>query len=304
MLANFFGKSNPANFIIIFLVFLVYATGAFFVDATPKTGLLFLGSMFFGFLVLFFFFNFILSKNKLTLFNSYGFLFYVLLLGSFPQILFDRNELISNIILLIMLRRVYSLRTPKEVVKKVFDSGFWLGILFILNPFMLVFAGLIYSSISLFQKLSLRSFLIPVLGFSVPLICYFTYCYWYGMETEFYQLFYLYTDYDYHIYFENRLMIPMIVVGTFTILSIIFKTPSVLQVSGNYRKFWTLLILNLLIALIYVGLTKDKTGAELLCALFPTAIVLTNGIEGFSKPFYQDLVLGLFAIMPIVLFIF
>ena len=32
MLANFFGKSNPANFIVIFLLFLCYATMAFFSD--------------------------------------------------------------------------------------------------------------------------------------------------------------------------------------------------------------------------------------------------------------------------------
>lgn len=303
MLANFFGKSNPANYIILFVVFLTYATGAFFAGYTDETRPLKLISLGAGFLVLFFFFNFILAKNKLTLYNTYGFLFFVLLFGAFPQTFFDSDTLILNILLLIMLRRIYSLRTPKSIIKKMFDSGFWLGILFILDPFTAVFAGLIYSSISLFQKIDFRSFLIPVLGFVTPLVCYFTYCFWNDSTGDFYQLFYLYTDYDYSVYAENKMLVPIIIIGILTLLSIIFKTPRVIQVSGSYRKFWTLTIVNLLISIVFVLLTKDRTGAELLCVFLPLAVILTNGIEGFSKSFFQDIIIGLFVLMPIILFI-
>ncbi len=303
MLANFFGKSNPANYIIIFVVFLAYATGAFFMGYAVEKSILWFATLLLGFLILFFFFNFILAKNKLTLYNSYGFFFFVLLFGSFPQTFFNREVLVINVILLIMLRRVYSLRTPKGVVKKMFDSGFWLAILFILDPFTAVFALLIYSSIALFQKLTIQSFLIPIAGFMTPLICYFTYCFWYDSISDFYHLFYWYTDYDYSIYRESKLMIPLIAIGIITLLSIVFKTPRVIQVSGNYRKFWTLIILNLIISVGYILLTIENNGTELLCAFFPTAVILTNGIEGFGRSFFQDLVLGLFTLMPIVLLI-
>jgi len=83
MLANFFGKSNPANFIVIFSIFL----GFFLTHGiTSIPSAIFNFSfvldqvlMLIFFLVFFFFFNFILSKNKLTLYNSYGFLIFVLL---------------------------------------------------------------------------------------------------------------------------------------------------------------------------------------------------------------------------------
>ncbi|MDC1168715.1 hypothetical protein OAT36_07385, partial [Flavobacteriaceae bacterium] len=78
MLANFFGKSNPVNFIVIFSIFL----GFFLVSSIS---LIPISTIDFSivlekvlqlvlFLVFFFFYNFILSKNKLTLYNSYGFL--------------------------------------------------------------------------------------------------------------------------------------------------------------------------------------------------------------------------------------
>lgn len=303
MLANFFGKTDPINFIIIFALFLCYATAEFFLGLSDFISPLWIGSMLVLYLLLFFFFNFVLGKNKLTLYNSYGFLFFVLLFGFFPFVIFDRHELLVNVILLIMLRRVYSLRTPKSIYKKMFDSGFWLAILFILDPFSLVFGLLILSSILLFQKFNLKTAFLPIIGFIAPLICYFTYCYWMDDIDSFVRLFTWYTDYDYSFYHSNKVKIPMIFVGTIVLLSILFKTPKVLLVSGNYRKFWTLVILNLLVSIAFILITKNRNGAELMCAFFPLAVILTNGIEGFSKELYRDLVLGIFVLTPVIIFI-
>lgn len=307
MIANFFGKSNPVNFIIIFGVFLSFFFTAFFLE--PEEYSLQTQTMLWNlsivglFVLLFFFFNFILAKNKLTLYNSYGFLFFVLLFGIFPFTIFDQQELIMNVVLLIMLRRVYSLRTPKVIYKKMFDSGFWLAILYILEPFTLIYGILLYVSILLFQKLNFRTFLIPIIGFLAPLICYFSYCFWTDNLNEFLNLFYWYTDYDFSFYSNDKVMIPLIFVGIITVLFILFKTPKVFLISGNYRKFWSLTILNLLVAIGFIIFSKERTGAELMCAFFPIAIILTNGIEGFSKRFFKDVILGVFLLIPIILFI-
>jgi hypothetical protein len=227
----------------------------------------------------------------------------VLLFGIFPFAIFDREELIVNVILLVMLRRVYSLRTPKAVVKKMFDSGFWLSIVFIIEPFTLVFGLLIYISIGLFQKLTFQTALIPLVGFLTPLMCYFSYCFYIDDVNGFLQLFAWYTDYNYGFYTTQKVMIPLIFLGVVTVVSILFKTPKVFLISGNYRKFWSLTILNLLVSIGYVAITKDRNGAELMAVFFPVAVILTNGIESFSKRFFQDVILGIFALIPVVLFI-
>ena len=132
MLANFFGKSNPANFIVIFSIFL----GLFLAKSISSISIITVNlvveqvSILALFLLMFLFYNFILSKNKLTLYNSYGLLLFVLFFGFYPETMSNRNEVFLNVLLLVFLRRVYSIRSGKDVYKKIFDSGFWLGILF------------------------------------------------------------------------------------------------------------------------------------------------------------------------------
>lgn len=301
MLANFFGKSNLANFIVIFLLFLCYATIAFFSDFSVNKSIEGIFMSIGLHLLTFSLFNFILAKNKLTLYNSYGFFFLILLFGIFPFVIFDRQTLLLNVILLLMLRRVYSLRTPKDTFKKIFDSGLCLGTLFILNPFTLVFGVLVYSAILLFKKLNLRTFFIPMVGFSVPLVCYVTYCFWHDKISDFTQLFTWYTDYDFNFYTSNSyITVPLIFIGTLTILSIFLKTPKVILISGNYRNFWVLVIVNFIVAIGFILITKERNGSELMFIFFPTAVILTNGIEGLSKRFFQDVILILFVLISIL----
>ena len=70
MLANFFGKSNPVNFIVVFLVFLGYYIANFlivnsiqFFDINVILNQLLTVILF---LFLFLFYNFILIKNKIN----------------------------------------------------------------------------------------------------------------------------------------------------------------------------------------------------------------------------------------------
>ena len=79
------------------------------------------------FTLLFFGVNFIISKNKLTLDNSYALLFYLLVISFFSTYLYDYKVVLEYIIHLLFLRKVYSLQTLNEVFKKLFDAGFWLG---------------------------------------------------------------------------------------------------------------------------------------------------------------------------------
>jgi hypothetical protein len=102
MLANFFGKSNPVNFIVVFLVFLGYYIANFFIvnpiqffDINVILNQLLTVILF---LFLFLFYNFILIKNKLTLSNSYGLLLFALFFGFYPAAFFYEEFLASGVI--------------------------------------------------------------------------------------------------------------------------------------------------------------------------------------------------------------
>ncbi len=308
MLANFFGKTNPANYVILFLLFLGWYLSVFFLglfpEKTRELSTVDFATILGVFILAFFFYNFILTKNKLTLYNTYGFFFFTTLFTFFPETMLHKEELVLNLILLIFLRRVYSLRTDKIVIKKMFDSGFWLAILYILNPFSLVYLILLYTSIALFQKLNIKTFIIPIIGFITPVICYFTYCFWLDKTEDFIHRFSFYTDYNFEAYTSsNKAFYVLVFLGVLCLSSILFKTPKVFSVSGNYRKFWMLTILNFLVAIGFIIFFDGKTGAELMFLFFPISIILTNGIEGIQKQFLKNIILILCLVLPIFLLI-
>jgi hypothetical protein len=98
MLANFLSKSKPINFIVLlgfFLFFYVIAIyNNFFADDFHLNELLKSGLIFSLFLSIFFFYNFIVSKNYLTLDNSYAFFLFSLFLSFFVSIIIEYNVLI------------------------------------------------------------------------------------------------------------------------------------------------------------------------------------------------------------------
>ena len=307
MLANFFGKSNPANFIVIFLIFLGFflaksisliSTNTIDVNLViEQVSILAL------FLLMFLFYNFILSKNKLTLYNSYGLLLFVLFFGLYPETMSNRNEVFLNVLLLVFLRRVYSLRSSKDVYKKIFDSGFWLGILFLLAPTTVIFGILMFLSIGLFQKINIRTLLIPCLGFLAPIFCYATYCFWFDHTEEFTTLFLWYADYDFELYTTKPILFSSLLLGAFTIISIVLKTPKVLSISGSYRKYWILIIFNLIIAITVLIIQKTHDGSQIILLFFPVSIIITNWLESIKKPFLKNIFIALLLITPVIIFI-
>jgi hypothetical protein len=295
MLANFFGKSKPINFIVIIGLFFIYFLIATFevVSIGDFSGSLLLKTIGIGclFLMLFFFYNFIVSKNNLTFDNSYAFLLFVLFIGFFTTYFLDVKGVILFYLHLLFLRKTYSIQSSKTLFQKLFDAGFWLGILFILEPFSIVYFVLLYASIYIYKRITLRSLLIPIIGFVSPLILYFTYLFWYDNVEEFQQCFYFFTSYNLSIYAQNHFLIPLILMGFFTITAILLKTPKALSVKNTFRKSWLLIIFNLLIASIFIILLPEKEGVELLFILFPMSIIVANGLEMIPKNSIKDLVL-------------
>lgn len=307
MLANFFGKSKPINYVILLVLILIYFSYSLFdgfslqkVDldfVLEKSGLV-------GLLLLYcFMYGFILSKNKLTLDNSFGFFILVSFFGFFPAIYQHFDTLFFNIVLLIFFRKVVSFRTSKSFFEKLFDSGFWLSILCILEPFSFIFLVLIYLSVSLFQKTNYQTLLIPVIGFVVPLIIYFTYCFWYDNLDSFYLLFDGYSSLQVDVYYGSEYAIPLILAGAFSLISLIVKTPKVLLISGSYRKYWIMITVTLTLAIMYVLLKNEKNGSELLILFFPVSVMIANWIESIQRKILREVVLLLFLLLPTILFI-
>ncbi len=306
MLTNFFAKSKPITFIVLLGLFFGYffltIFKGFSIDFYTENTIFSYFRYVLLLLLTFFFQNFIVTKNNLTFDNSYAFLFFMTCLGLLPFSFLNEKTLFINLILILFLRKVYSLQSPKNVFKKIFDAGFWLGVGFLVEPFIAIFGVLLYIAIYTHQKIIFQTLGIPIIGFIVPLFLYFTYCFWLDTVSDFYALFNWFTSYDLSIYKSVKFIFPFILIGVFLVFSILVKTPKALAVKNIFRKSWVLMLLHFLIATIFIVLLKNSSGSELLYLLLPTSLILANGLELLKKTWIKDLVISTFLIGSFVIY--
>lgn len=297
MLTNFFSKTKPSTIIVILLLFLCYFFFAFF---NNTDGLLNLKAAPL-FLLTLALITFIDIKNNLSFDNTYTLLFFTILIIVFSNTLNIGISFYSNITLLLFLRKVYSLQSPKEIFKKLFDAGLWLGITFILEPFSILFVIFLYSAIIIHQKVNIQGILIPIFGFVVPVFLFFTYCFWVDNINSFYKLFYWYSTYDVSLYSDRIYLIAFSFISFLTIASLFLKTPKTLTVLNNFRRSWILVLINLITAIFLIVLINNKNGSELIYLCFPTAIIIANGMEIFEKKWYSDIIIIICILFPLLI---
>jgi len=303
MLSNFLGKSKPINFIILLSLFaglFLYTSFYLFSKDNFELFELLKTTSFLGlYLIIFFFYNFIVSKNNLTFDNCYAFAIFTILLSYLLPTITSFKTLIILLLYIMLLRKIYSLKSPKKTTQKLFDSGFWLGILFILAPFSALFAVLIYASIFLHQKSIINNLIAPILGFLTPLILYATYCFWFDELFLFTNLFYFESIDNFTFYSENNLYWIFICIVVVAIISIFLKSPKTFSINNSFKKSWIILLINLTIALFFALFIPNKNGTEFLFILFPTAVIIANGLETISNNLIKNLFLILLLVSSI-----
>ena len=292
MLANFFGKSKPINFIVLFVLFLGYFVLNIFSKELSFNLLTELG----WFLVVFSVYNFIIAKNLLTYDNSFAFLFFVILIGFFPDVININKTFYANLTVLLFLRKVYSLQSSKNVFHKLFDGGLWLCISFLIEPYTALLIILLYLSIFLHQRFTYQTLLIPIIGIFGPVFLYFTYCFWYDEVEKFTSLFNWNLYPDLSFYSHQKSLFPILFISFFLIASILLKSPRALSVPNKFRKNWILVLTQFVISTIIFLLVEDGSGTEFLYVFFPVSVILANGIEFFQKKWYADAIIILFLI--------
>ena len=295
MLANFLKKSKPINVIgLLVFFFICYSVSVFFIvfnngftlDKLLESTILLL-----FFLAVFFFYNFILSKNKLTFDNSYAYyLFTLLIICVLPELLSYQN-LILVIIYLLFLRKMYSLRTSKNVLQKLFDSGFWLGVLFILEPLSILFLIIIFIGVYAHQKITIHTLFTPIIGFVSPLFLYFSYLFCLDKTELFTALFNYSFNIDLLFYKSPKYIWLFASIFTVSLFSIVIKSIATIAVNNTFRKSWYLLIANFAIVTLFLLLLPARNGSELVFIIIPVSIIIANGIELIKKALIKNIVL-------------
>ncbi len=291
MLANFFSKSKPVNFVILFLLFIVYFGISLFLK---DISLLNASKEAIIFIITFSVYNFILLKNELAKDNSFAFLFYVILIGFLIKYIQINSVFYNNLLCLFLFRKVYSLQSSKKVYQKLFDGGLWSGILFIIEPHTLTFILLLYIAIYLYNQLTYRTLIIPILGFITPVFIFYTYNLVLNQTEHFFSLFSWEISLDFSPYNSGNFLFSSVIIGIFTLISILIKSPQTFAILDKSRQNWILILTHLFLSLLVFIQNSERTGIEFLYLLFPISVILANGIELIKKKLLADVFILLF----------
>jgi hypothetical protein len=305
MIANFFNKTKPINFLVLSLLLTIVYVIA--IQVTTNNDLTFYyilkkTSFLFLLILSIFIINFILRKNILTDDNSYTVLFYILLFGIFPFSISDGNILISNFILLFSFRRLYSLRSVLKPKEKIFDAAFWIGFasLFYIGSFLFIF--LLLFAIFIYNKLTWRNLLIPFIGLITPIFLFYTYLLLIDDLSFFDNFWTLNFNFEYSNYLNYSFLVPISFILFFIFIAIPPITKKNLLAKIDYKSTWFVLLTHIIVALVIVLQAPKKDGSEFSFLFFPLSILFANYIQITEKKWLKELVLFNFLILYIVVY--
>ncbi len=296
MIANFFSKTKPSNIVSILLLFYAfYISSLFKLDFTPVT-IAQIGkelSLLSSWLLLLFFVYFIIRKNNLTKDNSYAIFLYVLFIGFFYTTIHNVPLILSNIFLLMALRRIFSLTKKNRIKSKLFDAGLWIGISFVFNPWTILFLLLIFLGMRLSHRVNLPNLIVPILGLATPLLLIYTYCLFINDMVFFEQIFNFPFHFESTPYLALKLLIPITFLIAVVLWSALSCSPKILSRANSMKRSWVLLSILLTISTIVILCTPNKDGSEFLYAFFPAAIITSNYLETIRNNWIKEIVLWL-----------
>ena len=282
MITSFFRTSKPLHYLIfLVLFFAIFVFQSFYkhnINQSPISYLTLFG-VFFLFLVTFFVYVFIITKNDLTQKNSFAALYLCLFIGIIPQFFLTPILMLSNLFVLLGLRRIFSLKKNLNTKKKLFDAGFWIALATIFYPWsVLYFVPLFVAILMITSDYFKNTFAVFFGALSVSL-------------TAFFFIFFLNKDFDIwlkqmpqinldlSIYYDLITFFPLAILLISSLWGISSLFNKMVFKTSKSRFVYFILFSALVIGLIIPLVSENKSMADFIFLVFPLAIVMANNTE-------------------------
>ncbi|WP_262886667.1 DUF6427 family protein [Spongiivirga citrea] len=307
LISSIFSKSKPINFVLV-LVFIGLghlSYNIFLLDTlvTPQiilqwtVGLLAL--LFAIFLI-----DFISKRNSLTKQNSYVILLFLLFIALFPSIFLDWRVILSNILIILAIRRTISIRSLSDVKRRLFDATFWIVLATLIYFWSILFLLLVFITILLYVSEDYKNWLVPPLTVLLTSFLIFTILFLSNNLELIDTLLGNRKNFDFSPYLSNL----NITIGL-AFLVLLFTASLLVYLKQQRKKTYQiqnsifLILVSFTIAIMIALVAPDKNGSELIFMIFPLAVFVTNYLENLKRIWLQEGILWLMVILPIVLLV-
>lgn len=304
MIASLFSKTRPINYalvlIMLFSCFFVYqirlSNEQFTtVDLFAKI------SVFVLLLLSFFLLNFISLKNALTQNDNYAILLFLVFIMLFPSVLNNLKIVLSNVFLLLALRRLISLKTLNFSKEKIFDASFWIFISAIFHFWSILYIILVFISIIFHSGKEYKNWILPFVSFLCVWVLYIATSLLmfdnYSINKAVFHVSFNFFDFK-NVYQNMALALFVSIAVLFFASQTIDYQNKPLNMQSSYKQVYFAF---LLAVGIYVFST-NKSNDLLIYTFAPLAILGANMFEKMKNSIYKEV--SLYLLLGVGLFFF
>ncbi|HEX9826432.1 MAG TPA: DUF6427 family protein [Flavobacteriaceae bacterium] len=304
MISSFFNKAKPVHLVIVCLILLlVFITAKYYNINKPfalnvlikQTSLLAvcLSSVF----VL----DFLVSRNNLTKKNSYKILIFGLFVALLPETILNSKLLLANFFILLALRRILSLRSNKDIKKKLFDASFWICIATLFYFWSILFYVLIIAALILYSIVDIKNWIVPFIGALTVVIIGVSYMIIMDYNILDYSNNLISFSFDFSSLNSKRIVVSATIILSYGVWSLLYFVRHLKAKSKKSRPSFLLIIFAVAIGLLIIAVSPNKNGSEFLFLFAPLSIIVTNYLETISEKWFKEVLLLGLIVTPILI---
>jgi len=282
MITSFFRTSKPLHYLIfLVLFFAIFVFQSFYnhnINQSPISYFTLFG-VFFLFLVTFFVYVFIITKNDLTQKNSFAALYLCLFIGIIPQFFLTPIVMLSNLFVLLGLRRIFSLKKNLNTKKKLFDAGFWIALATIFYPWAILYFVPLFVAILMITSDYFKNTFAVFFGVLSVSLTAFLYIFFLNKDFDIWLKLMPQINLDLSIYYDLITFFPLAILLTSSLWGISSLFNRMVFKTSKSRFVYFILFSALVIGLIIPLVSENKSMADFIFLVFPLAIVMANNTE-------------------------
>jgi hypothetical protein len=252
-------------------------------------------------LLSFFLVNFISLKNALTQNDNYAILLFLVFILLFPSVLNNIKIVLSNVFLLLALRRLISLKTLSSSKEKIFDASFWIFLSAIFHFWSILYIILVFISIIFHSGKEYKNWILPFVSFLCVWILYIATSLFlfgnYSINKAVFQV--SFNFFDFKDVYQNMAL------SLFVSISVLFFASQTIDYQNkplNMQSSYKQVYFAFLLALGIYVFSANKSNDLLMYTFAPLAILGANMFEKMENSIYKEV--SLYLLLGVGLFFF
>ncbi|NQY67460.1 MAG: hypothetical protein HRT72_07035 [Flavobacteriales bacterium] len=223
--------------------------------------------------------NKVVMSKKVYSKNSYlPALLYVVLMSSFPAMLYLNPIIIANLFLILALSKMFNIDTEDGFLPNVFDASVLIGIASIIYFPAIIFSMFIMYCLVFLRRSNLRERLICVIGVAIPFAFLLCYYFWIeGIERFWFDIVWnpIYHKQQFHIN-ESQYYVPIAILFFMTVMSFRKLYRGLSSSSINTKRILSVLIGFFIFSVASIFLAQSYSIKYFLFLAIPLSIYFTN----------------------------